>query len=202
MDAMKDMSQDGNKIYTYADYCKLNDDKRREIINGVIYLMSPAPTSEHQEISVNLSGMFWNYLRGKKCKVYDAPFDVRLPKEGETKETVSTVVQPDIAIVCDKGKIDKRGCFGSPDLIIEILSPYTSKRDKTEKYSLYQEHGVLEYWIADPSNQTIERFYLDKSTRKYKGAEYFDRNDSITPVIFPDFTIKLEEVFPPLDEYE
>lgn len=197
MDAMKQ-----EKFYTYEDYCKFNDDKRREVINGVIYLMSPGVNKEHQDISVNLSGMFWDYLKGKKCKVYYAPFDVRLPKEGETKETVSNIVQPDIFVVCDKNKLDRRGCFGSPDLIIEILSPSTSKRDKTEKFNLYQEHGVLEYWVVDALHQTIDRFSLDKNTGKYKQAECFDRNDTISPTIFSDFTISLEDVFPPLEDDE
>lgn len=195
MDAMQD------KVYTYEDYCKIDDDRRYEVINGVIYLMSPGANMEHQEILSNLHREFSVYLKGKKCKVFPAPFDVRLPKEGETKQTASNVVQPDIFVVCDKNKLDRRGCFGAPDLAIEILSPSTGKRDRNEKFNLYQEHGVREYWIVDATNQVIDRFSLDKDTGKYKPAEYFDRNDTITPMIFPDFTIKLEEVFPPLDEY-
>jgi Uma2 family endonuclease len=195
MDAVK-------KFYTYKDYCQFKDDKRREIINGVIYLMT-APLREHQEILSNLFGEFYNYLKGKRCKVYPAVFDVRLPKEGETKDTVSTVVQPDIVVVCDKAKLDRKGCFGSPDLVIEILSPSTSKRDRTEKFELYQEHLIKEYWVVDPSNQFIARFFLDEDTNRYKEAEYFFRDDTLTPVIFPDFTIDLSEVFPSLDdEYE
>ena len=176
------------------------DDKRREVISGVIYMMT-TPAGEHQKILMNLSGMFWSYLRNKNCEVFPAPYDVRLPKEGETKETASTVVQPDIVIICDKKKLDRRGCFGSPDLIMEILSPSTSKRDLTEKFNLYQEHGVKEYWVVDSIHQTIARFSLEQDTGKYKQVEYFHRSHSITPAIFPDFTIKLEEVFPPLAEY-
>ena len=202
MDTMKkDLSSNGG-FYTYADYCKFNDEKRREIINGVIYLMSPGANLEHQIISGSLFNLFYNYLQDKKCHVFSAPFDVCLAKEGETRETISNVVQPDILVVCDKGKLKRRGCFGAPDLIIEILSPSTSKRDISIKFNLYQEHAVLEYWVVDPHHQRIDRFSFDKDTGKYKQAEYFDRNDAITPVIFPDFTIKLEEVFPPLDEYE
>jgi Uma2 family endonuclease len=195
MDAMQ------NKGYTYEDYCTFNDDQRREVINGVIYLMT-APLREHQEILSSLNSMFWNYLRGKRCKVFPAAFDVRLPKEGETKETVSTIVQPDIVVVCDKSKLDKRGCFGAPDLVIEILSPSTGRIDKVKKLNLYQQHGVMEYWIVDPYSQTIDRFSLNKDTGEYKRPEYFGREDTITPVIFPDLTINLTEVFPPLDEYE
>lgn len=196
---MEAVKQD--KFYTYEDYCKFDDDKRREIIDGVIYLMSPGANSEHQEIAFNLSGIFYNYFKDKKCKAFFAPYDVRLPKEGETKETVSNIVQPDIVVICDRNKIDRRGCFGAPDLAIEILSPSTSRVDKVKKLNLYQEHGIREYWIVDPTNQTIDRFSLDESTGKYKQVEYFGRSDTITPVIFPDFTLKLDEVFPPLDEY-
>jgi Uma2 family endonuclease len=195
MDAMQ------NKVYTYEDYCKFNDDKRREVINGVIYLMT-APLREHQKILSNLFLEFGNYLRGKKCEVFPAAFDVRLPKEGETKETASTIVQPDIVVICDRKKLDRRGCFGAPDLVIEILSPSTGKRDMTEKFNLYQEHGVLEYWIIDPYTQRIDRFPLNKDTGKYASPEYFFRDDTISPIIFPDLTISLAEVFPPLDEYE
>ena len=192
---------EAEKLYTYEDYCKFNDDKRREVINGVTYAMT-APMSEHQKILVNLVGKFWNYLQGKKCQVFPAPFDVRLPKKGETKSTASTVVQPDLAVICDKKKIDRRGCFGSPDLVIEILSPSTGGIDKVKKLNLYQEHGIKEYWIVDPYSQTIDKFTLDRDAGKYNRAEVFSSEDAITPAIFPDFTIKLEDVFPPLDEYE
>jgi len=203
MDAIKkDLAPNGGD-YTYADYCKLNDDKRREIINGVIYLMSPGANMEHQIISVNLSREFSVYLKGKKCQVFTAPFDVRLPQEGETGATASNVIQPDILVVCDKSKLDKRGCFGSPDLIIEILSPATAKRDMIEKFNLYQEHGVLEYWIVDPVHQIIVRFSYDENLKEYKRPEYFSRDDIITPIIFPDLQINLTEVFPEIvEDYE
>ncbi|MDR1702800.1 MAG: Uma2 family endonuclease [Sporomusaceae bacterium] len=189
------------EFYTYGDYCKFNDDKRREIINGVIYLMT-APNDEHQEILGGLFNEFYNYLKGKKCVVRVAPYDVRLPKEGETKETVSTIVQPDIVVVCDKNKRDRKGCFGAPDLVIEILSPSTSKRDLIEKFALYQEHGIREYWIVNPAHQFITRFSFDEAQKKYNQAEQFFNDDTIIPVIFPDFIIKLADVFPPLAEDE
>jgi len=189
-------------FYTYEDYCKFSDEHRREIIGGVAHLMSPSSNIiEHQTVSVNLIYKFKEYLKDKKYQILHAPFDVRLPKEGETKNTASNVVQPDIFIVCDKDKLDKRSCFGSPDLIIEILAPTTRKRDLTEKFDLYQQNGVLEYWVVDAFHQTIDRFSFDKNTGKYKSAEYFDRNDTISPSIFPYLAIKLEDVFP-LIEYD
>ena len=194
------MEARAEKFYTYEDYCKFNDDKRREVINGVIYALA-SPSREHEDIASNLHGIFWSYLRGKKCKVYTS-FDVRLLQKGETKNTASNVVRPDVLVVCDEKKLSRYGCIGAPDLIIEILSPSTSRMDKITKLNLYQEHGALEYWIVDPLHQTIDRFSLDKETGKYKQAEYFARQDTISPATFPDFTINLEEVFPLLDEYE
>jgi Uma2 family endonuclease len=182
-------------FYTYEDYCKIDDDKRYEIINGVIYLMSPEPNWEHQTISGNLYGVFWGYLRGKDCQVFHPPFDVILPKKGETRKKASSIIQPDIFVVCDKNKLNKRGCFGSPDLIIEILSPSTAKKDYKEKFNLYQEHLVREYWIVDPLNQIISRFDYDETLKEYKKPEYFLKDDTITPIIFPDLQIKLDEVF-------
>ena len=195
------MEARAEKFYTYEDYCKFTDEKRREVINGVIYAMT-TPADEHQAVLVNLVFEFKGYLQGKKCVVRAAPYDVRLPKKGETKVTASTVVQPDIVIICDKNKIDRRGCFGAPDLVVEILSPSSGGTDRIKKFNLYQEHGVIEYWIVDAYNQTVDKFTLDKDTGKYTRAETFSREDAISPTIFPDLTIKLEEVFPPLDEYE
>ena len=190
-------------FYTYEDYCKFNDEKRREIINGVIYLLA-SPIKEHEDILSNLFLELGGYLKSKKdekCKIYTS-FDVRLPKENETKETASNVVRPDIFIVCDEKKLTRRGCVGAPDLVIEILSPSTGKKDKTEKFNLYQEHGVKEYWVVDPYSQVIDRFLLDEENSKYKQAETFGTNDTIGPAIFPDFKINLDEIFPPLDVYE
>ncbi|MDR1702782.1 MAG: Uma2 family endonuclease, partial [Sporomusaceae bacterium] len=179
-------------FYTYEDYCKLDDDKRYEVINGVIYLLASGANWEHQTISSNLHREFSVYLKGKKCQVFHPPFDVILPKKDETTKKASSIIQPDIFVVCDKNKLNKRGCFGSPDLIIEILSPATSKKDIKEKFNLYQEHGVPEYWIVDPLNQVIDRFLYDETLKEYKKPEYFLRDDTISPIIFPDLKIKLD----------
>jgi Uma2 family endonuclease len=198
---MQSLPPSREKFYTYEDYSKFNDDKRREIINGVIYLMT-APSGKHQEISGSLFLALGNYLIGKKCRVFSAPYDVFLLKDGETKKTASNIVQPDIAVVCDKNKRNIEGCVGTPDLIVEILSPSTGSMDRVKKLNLYQEYSVLEYWIVDPHAQTIERFSFDKDACKYKQVEYFGREDTISPVIFPDLEITLEEIFLPLDEYD
>jgi len=131
--------------FTYKDYCSWPDDERWELIDGVAYDMSPAPTSRHQRISMIISTNISNWLKGKECEIFSAPFDVLLPafplkNEGE----IDTIVQPDISVICDPSKIVERGCLGTPDLIVEILSPSTSKKDLNEKFQLYEKHGVKE----------------------------------------------------------
>ncbi|MDR1368600.1 MAG: Uma2 family endonuclease, partial [Dysgonamonadaceae bacterium] len=136
-----------SKRYTYADYLSWTDDKRRELYDGIIHDLFSAPNRFHAEISFNLSFIiqwFVKKRKGKgKCKVYHAPFDVRLPKNGETADDkIYTVVQPDICVICDPAKLDKRGCIGAPDLIVEVQSPSTAKHDLNDKFRLYEEAGV------------------------------------------------------------
>ena len=185
-----------DRAYTYTDYLTWSGDERWEIIDGTAYAMSPSPSPHHQLISGNLFGAFWNYSKNKQCQVYSAPFDVRLPKNGESEQTASTVVQPDIAIICDKSKLDSKGCNGSPDLIIEVLSPSTIKNDMIRKLNLYEQHGILEYWIVDPIHKTVARFVYDQRLRQYKRPDYFYVDNVIVSVLFPDLEIKLDKVFP------
>ena len=148
--------------YTFADVLTWPDDERAELIDGEIILMAPAPSRGHQGISVELTRQFANYLEGKKCRAYHAPFDVRLfEKDGDTPEDVDTVVEPDITIVCDPSKLDDRGCKGAPDMVVEILSPSTQRHDQLVKLGLYQRAGVREYWIVDPMNKTVRVMLLD-----------------------------------------
>ncbi|BBB89929.1 MAG TPA: Uma2 family endonuclease [Methylomusa anaerophila] len=197
---MNHTARKDDKTYTYKDYLTWPEGEHWEIIDGVAYAMSPAPGRQHQEISGNLFIELGNYLKGKRCKIYAAPFDVRLPRQGETEDATATVVQPDITIVCDPDKLDNKGCKGSPDLIIEILSPATASRDVIRKRRLYEANGVAEYWIVDPSNQIITRFNLDDDLSRYRQAEFFSREDTISPIIFPELQINLEDIFPKLEE--
>ncbi|MDR3366793.1 MAG: Uma2 family endonuclease, partial [Prevotellaceae bacterium] len=131
---------DLTKRYTYADYLTWWDNTRRELLHGLIKLMSPAPTPRHQSILSNLNVELGSFVKKRKrqCKVFPAPFDVRLPKNGEKdNDKIDTVVQPDICIVCDPSKIDQRGCLGAPDFIAEVQSPSTAKYDLHEKFVLY-----------------------------------------------------------------
>ena len=142
--------------WSYADYLTWNDGQRWELIEGVAYCMSPAPGVRHQKISAELLRQFANYLKGKSCQVFSAPFDVRLSERSTASDNyVDTVVQPDLLVICDKTKLDDRGCNGAPDLVIEILSPSTAAIDFKIKFDLYQRFGVLEYWIIHPAEQTL-----------------------------------------------
>ena len=125
--------------YTYADYLTWQWEEMAELINGKIFKMSPAPSGLHQRISGNLFGPLWNYFRGKKCQVFSAPFDVRLPGSSKKDRDIITVVQPDLCVICDPSKMDERGCLGAPDWIIEILSKYTQIR-------LYYGNNVLVFF--------------------------------------------------------
>ena len=142
--------------FSYADYCKWTDDERWELIDGVEYDMSPAPSRIHQKLSGELFVRIYNVLKDRQCEVYAAPFDVRLPDYAEASDKeIFTVVQPDIVVVCDASKLDERGCMGAPDLVIEILSPYTAAKDMKIKRDLYEQHGVREYWLVHPTDKTF-----------------------------------------------
>lgn len=183
--------------YTYADYLTWEWDQLAELIHGKIFKMSPAPSRAHQRISGNLHGPVWNYFRSKKCQVFLAPFDVRLPDSSKKKtdRDIVTVVQPDICVICDLSKLDERGCVGAPDWIIEILSKYTSTKDINLKFDVYEEAGVKEYWVVHPEEQTVLVYTLGKHG-KYKGhLKPFVRTDTVSPLIFPDLRIVLEDVF-------
>jgi len=183
-----------DKKYTYKDYLTWPDDERWELIEGVPYNMSPAPSRKHQKILRELIKLFATYLTGKTCEVYHAPFDVRLPKASEKNESIDTVVQPDMVVICDRSKLDDRGCKGAPDLIVEILSPHTAKKDMEDKFLLYECVGVKEYWIIDPHNNTVLVYKLEDNN-KYGRHKIYSTEDELKPGIFEDMEIKLAEVF-------
>lgn len=179
--------------YTYKDYMTWDDSEYWELIDGIAYQMAP-PSTRHQDISRNISGEFYIYLKDKTCKVYTAPFGVRLPVENEHDEFIKNALLPDIVIVCDKNKIDDAGCRGTPDLIVEILSPSSSKRDLEDKLALYEKALVKEYWIVDPLNKFIQVYTL-KENNLYEKAKVYSKDDKIKVSIFPDLEIDLETVF-------
>jgi Uma2 family endonuclease len=147
--------------FTYRHYKTWPDEERWELIDGHAWAMSPAPRSRHQELVWILSGLFFDFLKGKPCKAYPAPFDVLFPKGNEEDDEVDTIVQPDISVFCDKSRITDRGARSAPDLVVEILSPSTQKKDLNEKFRLYERHGVKEYWVVDPGNRSLQVFHLE-----------------------------------------
>lgn len=192
---MKAEEPDLSLSYTYADYLKWDLPEMVELIRGKVYKMSPAPTARHQTIVVNLVTEIKAFLKKQKCKVFVAPFDVRLPRKGKANEDIITVVQPDICVICDPTKIDKRGCLGAPDWVIEILSKHTSAKDLNEKFEVYEEAGVKEYWVVHPGEQTVLVYTLNDSG-KYEGIlKPYVRTDKIQPKTLSGLTIDLEEVF-------
>ena len=180
--------------FTYADYMTWPEDERWELIEGAAWDMSPAPNTEHQSVSMQFSIIIGEFLRNKPCKVFAAPFDVRLQgKEDLPDDEIETVVQPDIAVICGQRKIDKKGCLSSPDIIIEILSPSTAFKDETYKLKLYEKHGVLEYWIVNPEAEYIVIYRLEGN--RYNKPEYFKDNDIIESTILKGLKINLPDIF-------
>ncbi len=233
-----------DRKYTYQDYLNWPDDEQWELIDGVAYNMSPAPSRIHQKVVRELLRQFANYLLDKNCEVYCAPFDVRLSVKPEQKDrkqyalsqllpenedkdrnirqnysefndkssgkeekedytghndentdrNIDTVVQPDLVVVCDKWKLDEKGCKGSPTIIIEVISPHTASKDLKIKFHLYEMTGVKEYWIIHPDNKTIMVFKSDQ-TGEYGKPEIYADKDSIKVSILGDLVIELETVF-------
>jgi len=176
-----------DKLYTYSDYITWDDDIRYELIDGVPYMMS-APNRRHQEILGNLHGQLWNFLKGNSCKVYQAPFDVRLNAD----TTDNTVVQPDLVIVCDHEKLDDAGCNGTPDMVVEILSPSTAQYDLTRKFTLYLKMGIREYWVIDPERKTLAVHILKDNN--YITHAYSDKETAPVHTL-KGCNINLSEVF-------
>jgi Uma2 family endonuclease len=197
MTTITDINQlDLKKKYSYADYLSWQFAERVELIKGWIYRMSPAPRRKHQRVSFKLTLVFGNFFNSCDCQVYEAPFDVRLKKNIGADSEIDTVVQPDISVFCDLTKLDDRGGIGAPDLIVEITSDSTMKKDYNEKFNIYEENGVREYWIVNPDSQCVEIFKLENE--KYESLGVFNINDGATEVssfIFPELKVNLIEVF-------
>ncbi|MCP5050887.1 MAG: Uma2 family endonuclease [bacterium] len=182
--------------FTYADYLSWDDDRRWEIIKGEAYDMSPAPppATFHQFISTELLFQLRSQLKKQNCNIFHSPFDVRLPSGDEEEEDIENVVQPDISLVCDPGKLDKKGCLGPPDLIIEILSPASYRKDRLEKFHLYEQAGVKEYWLVSPEDKMVERFLLGAGG-KYGRPDIYSESDSVRLKAVKGITIRLASIF-------
>jgi Uma2 family endonuclease len=184
--------------YTYKDYCNWPDDERWEILEGIPVAMSPAPTPEHQLISVRLlEALIIQKQKLKDCIILHAPVDVLLADTEEaytSDETVKTVVQPDILVVCDSSKVTKRGIKGAPDLVMEIISPSTVSRDMTVKKDLYEKYGVREYWIVQPRERIVIVYGLENGI--FGKASVYTENEQISLSILPEIEVNLKNIFP------
>ena len=179
---------------TYGDYLSWTDGGRWELIDGVAHDMSPAPSTEHQRLVVALILEIGQFLADRECSVFVAPFDVRLPLADEADDEIRNVVQPDISVVCDREKLDPRGCRGAPDWIIEILSPSTAARDHIEKLALYERAGVREYWLVHPDYRIVTVYCLGPD-RRYGRPEIHSATDGVQSSTLPDLTIHLKTIF-------
>ena len=180
-----------NGLYTYAEYLLWKFEERVELLKGKLFKMS-APSPAHQVVQSNLNIELGLYFRNQKCQIYPAPFDVRLPAKGEIGDAIHTVVQPDLCVVCDRTKIDSRGCIGAPDLVIEIISPGNSKKELKQKFKLYEEAGVREYWVIHPSEEYVIVNVLENNHYKTLSPIV---DDEVHSVIFPTLKVHTKEIF-------
>lgn len=146
--------------HTYGDYLAWPEDVRYELIDGFAYLMAPAPDLAHQDIAGEIYFQVRRALEGKPCRAFIAPVDVRLPKTGEADDAVDTVVQPDVLVVCDEAKLDRRGVRGAPDWVVEVISPASASHDQVIKRRLYERYGVREYWLVHPADRVVTIYRL------------------------------------------
>jgi Uma2 family endonuclease len=194
---MELMTLDMNRRYSFADYLTWWDDKRRELFDGIVHMMSPASALSHATIVGNLYADLNIYIRNCRCgcRVFTAPFDVRLPQNGEKEnDKIYTVVQPDICLVCDPGKLDECGCIGAPEMIVEVLSPSTLKRDMNDKYRIYETAGVKEYWTVATKDKSVIVFLLQENGKYAEGIVYDDKS-SVPVQSLPGLEINAEELF-------
>lgn len=186
---------DLEKKYSYADYLSWEFEERLEILKGKVFSMGATPNTSHQRISGKLSGCLWQKFNNNSLNFFAAPFDVRLldQKKSTLDQEIYTVVQPDLCVICDDAKIDERGAIGAPDLVIEILSPGNSNKEMKYKFDLYEEAGVLEYWIVNPADKTVFIYALKE--KQFIGMHPLIEEDSIQSKLFPELDFKLESIF-------
>jgi Uma2 family endonuclease len=177
------------KIYTYADYINYPEDERVELIDGCIYAMTPAPSRIHQKIVMEVSAEIRNYIKSNKgpCEVYPAPFDIILKNDDDAITNSKNIVQPDISVICDKNKLNDKGCIGAPDMIVEVISPFNPSNDYVRKLNLYEQFKVKEYWIVNPMKKNILVYVL--TNNGYDMPNVYTFNDKIKVTIYDNLEI-------------
>jgi len=179
--------------YTYADYLSWQMEEMVELIKGKIFRQDAAPRVNHQRVSGIVFNSLFNFLKDKKCEVFSAPFDVRLPVKSKKHEDIDTVVQPDICVICDPEKLDDLGCVGAPDLVVEILSPGNNSKELRNKYEVYEEAGVSEYWVIQPFEHTLLIYSLVNG--RFVPSKLFTHGHTVHSQVIEGFSLDLEEVF-------
>lgn len=182
--------------YTYGDYQTWPEDTRYELVDGVAYAMT-GPSRRHQEIVGNLFVQLANALEGRPCRVYVAPFEVRLPKADEADALVDTVVQPDLSVFCDRTKLDERGARGAPDWVIEVLSPATAGHDQIVKRRAYERAGVREYWLVHPTDRIVTIYWLTDGA--YGRPDIYELTGSTASQVLPELAIDWDRALRDLD---
>jgi len=178
------------KTYTYKDYMLYNENEKIEIIDGNIYDMSPAPSRIHQKLITEILFRIRSYIETNNgsCEVYPAPFDVILKNNDEIIEDSKNIIQPDISVICDKNKLTDKGCTGSPDMIVEVVSPYNPNNDFIRKLNLYDKYKVREYWIVNPIKKNILVYTLDENER-YGMPDIYTFQDKVRVSIYDNLEI-------------
>ena len=188
-DYMPSGKADGN--YTYADYLTWQMEEMVELIKGKIFKQAAAPRVNHQRVAGIVFSAFFNFLKGKQCEAFIAPFDVRLPVKSKKHEDINTVVQPDICVICDSEKLDELGCVGAPDLVVEILSPGDNKKELQNKYEVYEESGVKEYWVVYPYEQVVHQYILEGD--KFQALPIAEK--TINSQVLQGFEVDMDTIF-------
>ena len=191
---MRGKKNSPERRYSYADYLKWDDQKRYEIIDGLVYNMN-APLRVHQEVLLAAVRRLADFFDDRPCSVFIAPFDVRLATGKCSEDLVFNVVQPDISVVCDEAKLDEKGCIGAPDLIVEVISPATASRDHIQKRRLYESTGVREYWLIDPTNRIVTLYFAD-SDGNFRAPVTLGETDLLVSETFAGLKIDLSAIFP------
>lgn len=191
MDNISNLDLTGS--YSYKDYLTWKFKERIELIKGKVFKMSPAPRRIHQKVSLRFTLSIGDQLKNSECELYEAPFDVRLMNNSLDNEKIVNVVQPDLCVICDLEKLDEFGCIGAPDLIVEIISPSTSKKDTQDKFELYQQHGVKEYWIVHTYDKLVDVFHLENS--RFALSKIYAEDGSISSKAVVGLEVDLREIF-------
>lgn len=182
----------GTTYHCYGDYLAWPSDMRYELIDGEAYMMVPGPDLPHQEVAGEIYLQARLALAGKPCRALIAPLDVRLPKGDEADERIDTVLQPDVMVVCDPAKLDRRGVRGAPDWVVEVISPSTASRDQIKKRRVYERHGVREYWLVHPVDRVLTVYRLSHGV--YGSPELYELQGETAVAALPGVTIRWDEL--------